>query len=78
MRIVWGLGLSLLLALPAWLLGRYIPVVGGPVFGILLGMIAAFWKRPARFDAGIKFTSKKCFRSQHPLGFEMNLFMYSK
>jgi len=75
MKILWGLGLSLVLAVPALFLGRTIPVVGGPVFGILLGMLAAFWKRPERFEAGIKYTSKKVLQGAIVLlGFEMNLF----
>ena len=39
---------SLLLAVPAWYLGKTFPLIGGPVFGILLGMIIAFWKRPCK------------------------------
>ncbi len=26
-------------ALPAWALGQWLPVVGGPVFAILIGMV---------------------------------------
>ncbi len=75
MKILWGLGLSLLLAVPALFLGRTIPVVGGPVFGILFGMLAAFRKRPERFEAGIRYTSKKVLQGAIVLlGFEMNLF----
>ena len=36
---VRGILLCLLLAVPAWLLGKWIPVVGGPVFAILAGML---------------------------------------
>ena len=36
-----GLGLCLALAVPSWLLGKAFPVVGGPVFAILLGMAVA-------------------------------------
>ena len=41
-----GLGLLLCLAIaaPAWLLGQAAPVVGGPVFAILIGMtLTLFW-----------------------------------
>ena len=63
------------IAIPAWLLGTYIPLVGGPVFGILLGMIAACWKWPTTYDAGIHFTAKTLLQvSIILLGFEMNLF----
>lgn len=75
MKILWGLGLSLVLAVPALLMGKNVPIVGGPVFGILFGMLAAFWKRPARFETGIKYTSKKVLQGAIVLlGFEMNLF----
>lgn len=64
-----------LLALPAWLLGKVFPIIGGPVFGILLGMLLAFAKRPAAVESGIKFTSKYILQlSIILLGFEMNLF----
>jgi uncharacterized membrane protein YadS len=70
-----GIGLAALIALPAWLLGKAFPIVGGPVFGILFGMILAFWKRPALLDSGIRYTSKKLLQySIILLGFEMNLF----
>ena len=36
-----GLLLCLVIAVPAWLLGRKFAVVGGPVISILLGMIVA-------------------------------------
>ncbi|MBP3384091.1 MAG: YeiH family putative sulfate export transporter [Firmicutes bacterium] len=70
-----GLLLCFLIAVPAWLLGRAIPVIGGPVFGILFGMIIALARRPESMEAGIKFTSKKILQwSIILLGFEMNLF----
>ena len=58
-----GLLLCLVIAVPAWLLGRKFAVVGGPVISILLGMIVGmFIKNRAPFDAGIKFTSKKILK----------------
>lgn len=33
-----GLLLCLAVAIPCWLLGKAVPVVGGPVFAILAGM----------------------------------------
>ncbi|MDF2519627.1 MAG: putative protein family, partial [Clostridia bacterium] len=41
-----GVLLCLAIAVPAWFLGRKLPIIGGPVFGILLGIIIAFWHRP--------------------------------
>ena len=59
----------------AWFLGRSFPLVGGPVFGILLGMLLAFWQRPASFDKGISYTAKTILKASIILlGFEMNLY----
>ena len=70
-----GFIFSLIIALPAWFLGKTFSLIGGPVFGILLGMIVAFWKRPHTFDEGIKFTGKKILQyAIILLGFEMNLY----
>lgn len=74
-RKIPGILLAAVIAVPAWLLGKAFPVVGGPVLGILFGMILAFWKRPAIFEDGIKYTSKKLLQySIILLGFDMNLF----
>ncbi len=63
------------MAIPAWFLGSKIPIVGGPVFGILLGMIMAFWQRPLYLNQGISFTAKKILQyAIILLGFQMNLF----
>lgn len=70
-----GFLLVLVIAIPAYFLGKLVPLVGGPVFGILLGMIMAFWKRPKACDIGINFTAKKILQASIILlGFEMNLF----
>ena len=37
-----GILLCLAIAIPAWFLGKAVPVVGGPVFSILIGMIVTF------------------------------------
>ena len=34
-----GLALCLLLSVPCWLAGQAFPIIGGPVFAILLGMV---------------------------------------
>ena len=55
-----GLLLCLAVAIPCWLLGKAVPVVGGPVFAILAGMvIALFYREKKRTQAGIAYTSKK-------------------
>ena len=38
-----GLLLCLCIAIPAWLLGQAVPVVGGPVFSILIGMVLTLY-----------------------------------
>lgn len=70
-----GILACFIIAIPAWLLGKAIPIIGGPVFGILFGMILAFFKRPEKLEKGIKYTSKYILQySIILLGFEMNLF----
>ena len=70
-----GLLLVAAIAFPAWVAGKMVPLVGGPVFGILFGMLLAFWRRPALMEPGIKFTAKKILQASIILlGFEMNLF----
>ncbi len=70
-----GLLLCLAIAIPAWYLGRLVPVVGGPVFAILAGMvIALFLKDKGALQPGITFTSKKILQyAVVLLGFGMNL-----
>lgn len=70
-----GVLLCLGIALPAWLLGKLVPVVGGPVFAILLGMLLALvLKNRAPFAQGLNFVSKKVLQyAVILLGFGMNL-----
>ena len=47
----------LAIAAIAWLLGEWLPVVGGPVFAILIGMLAAMLlKNREPLRAGISIT----------------------
>ena len=70
-----GITLAAIIAIPAWFIGKLIPVVGSPVLGILFGMILAFWERPPILNDGIGYTSKKLLQySIILLGFDMNLF----
>ena len=72
-----GIGLCAAIAIPCWFLGEALPVVGGPVFAILIGMvIALWWKQPARgtVQDGIAFTAKKVLQyAVILLGFGLNL-----
>ncbi len=70
-----GLLLCLILAIPSWLLGHAFPVIGGPVFAILMGMVLSLVLRDrTRYQAGIAFTSKKILQyAVILLGFGLNL-----
>lgn len=69
-----GIFFCLLLALPAWFLGKQFPMIGGPVFGILFGMILSTLFPQASAVKGISFTTKKILQYAIILiGFEMNL-----
>jgi len=70
-----GIVLAAVIAIPAWIIGKMIPIVGSPVLGILFGMLLAFWKRPVLFNEGVSYTSKKLLQySIILLGFDMNLY----
>ena len=70
-----GLLLCLMIAVPAWFLGQAVPVIGGPVFSILIGMvITLFLTKKDPFTPGINYTSKKILQTAVVfLGFGMNL-----
>ena len=70
-----GFLLCLLIALPCQYLGTKLPLIGGPVFGILAGMvITRFLPFKETFKAGITFTSKKILQyAVILLGFGLNL-----
>lgn len=54
-----GIVVCLIIAIPAWLLGKVFPLIGGPVIGIIAGMIITlFWTNKGYAAAGISWTSK--------------------
>ncbi|HHV3399736.1 TPA: putative sulfate exporter family transporter, partial [Streptococcus agalactiae] len=54
-----GLILCFIIAIPSWLLGLYLPLIGAPVFAILIGIIVgSFYQNRQLFNKGIAFTSK--------------------
>ncbi|MDO5516504.1 MAG: YeiH family protein [Clostridium sp.] len=72
---IHGLCLCFIIGIAAWLLGKQFPIVGGPVFAILIGLFVAFLPRKDYYESGIKFTSKKILQYAIVLlGFGMNLF----
>ena len=72
-----GVLFALVIAVPAWLLGKQFEVVGGPVFAILIGMVLALLvpaEKGEPLQAGVKFTSKKVLQwAVILLGFGLNL-----
>lgn len=70
-----GVILCLAIAMPAYYLGKQLPLIGGPVFAILMGMIITFLvKDKSKVQSGITYTSKKILQyAVILLGFGMNL-----
>lgn len=70
-----GILLCLIIAIPAWLLGKKFPLIGGPIIAILSGMLVTiFIQDNSKFEPGIKFTSKKVLQyAVILLGFGLNL-----
>ena len=70
-----GMGFCLIIAFVAYFLGKLFPIIGGPVFGILLGMVLTLIiKNQQKLASGIKFTSKKILQyAVILLGFGLNL-----
>ncbi len=70
-----GLLLCLVIAVPSWFLGQAVPVVGGPVFAILIGMVLTLvLTKKEPFLPGVNYTSKKILQAAVVfLGFGMNL-----
>jgi uncharacterized integral membrane protein (TIGR00698 family) len=75
-----GLGLALAIALAAWWFGRLAPLVGGPVIGIVLGMLVRNAAAPGpRFAPGIQFAGKQVLQwSIIALGFGLSLDQVAK
>lgn len=70
-----GILLCLIIAVICWLLGKQFPIIGGPVFAIIAGMILTLiMKDKTQFESGIKYTSKKILQyAVILLGFGLNL-----
>jgi Predicted membrane protein len=75
-----GLLLSVGLALVAWWLGRRLPLVGGPVFGIVIGILVRNLVAPGPvFAPGIRFGGKQVLQwSIVALGFGLSLTQVAK
>lgn len=70
-----GIGLALLVAVLAWAVGAALPLVGGAVAAIVLGVLArALFAPGPRFDPGIRLAGKKGLQwSIILLGFGLDL-----
>lgn len=70
-----GIGLCIVIAVACFFLGKLFPIVGGPVFAIIIGMIITiFLKDKTNLQEGITFTSKKILQyAVILLGFGLNL-----
>jgi uncharacterized integral membrane protein (TIGR00698 family) len=56
----FGILFTFIMALAANWLGKLFPIIGGPVFGIVMGIIISnFIGKPKLADKGVHFTSKK-------------------
>ena len=76
--LILGVLACVAIAVPAWLLGSALPIIGAPIFGILIGIIVgnSYPNASSRLGGGIKFTSKKVLQlAIILLGFGMNLFL---
>lgn len=73
MQIFPGLALAVAVAVPAYFAGRAVPLIGGPVFALALGVLVGLVPRRAGFDRGLKFSTKKVLQlAVALLGFGMN------
>src|SRR5690606_455547 len=72
---LYGLALAVVVGIFAMILGRWMPIIGGPVFGILLGMAIrnTVGVGPV-FKPGLQFASKKILQwSIIALGFGLSI-----
>lgn len=69
-----GVLLTFALAVPAWAFGSLVPLIGAPVFAILMGMILSYFRRPTVLEAGIRFSGRNVLQySIIFLGFSLDL-----
>ena len=70
-----GILLCFCIALPAWLLGKKFPVIGGAIIAILAGLLLTMCRRDAGKTAmGVKWTSKYILQAAVVLlGFGMEI-----
>lgn len=73
-RYIAGIIFAAGLALPATYLGNKFPIIGGPIFGIVIGLLLALGTKPEAFDKGVTFTAKYAlWGAVFFLGFGVNM-----
>jgi len=87
-NIIPGIMICLALAVPSWFLGGAFPIIGGPVFAIIIGIaVSVFFpglvfrkfSGAITFEHGVKYTSKKLLQySIVLLGFGLNFYSVIK
>ena len=72
---LYGLLLCLGVTIPSWFLGKQFPIIGGPVFAIIIGMIAGMIiKDKTKFKGGVHYCASKVLHyAVIFLGFGLNL-----
>lgn len=78
---IWGIVFCFIMAIPASFLGGLFPIIGGPVFSILIGIVigSILKEKKEVLEPGIKFVSKKVLQyAVILLGFGLNLQMILK
>ena len=74
-NLILGILFAILIAFPAWQLGKVVPVIGGPVFAIIFGLVLGIFYKNEKLTPGVGFTAKKILQySIVLLGFDMNLY----
>lgn len=71
-----GIIFCFIMAIPAWYLGKLLPIIGGPVFSIIIGIIISLIIKDRKnvYQEGINFVSKKVLQyAVILLGFGLNL-----
>ena len=70
-----GVFLCVCIAVPSWFIGKIVPVIGAPIFAIIIGMVATqLLNNKDKLQTGISFASKKILQyAVILLGFGLNL-----
>ncbi len=73
-NILKGFLLAFIVSLPAWFLGTRFPVVGGPIFAVIIGTVIGMRGYPLEMAEGVQLTSKRVLQVAIVFfGFNMNL-----